>query len=371
MYFQASLLWANTCTMSRSAADDYVNPFLRFTGVHGEAQLSAVGRSIAQLLASVMSQHDSLAERQLRHVLRWARAGACGATFKEKLVAPHHQITKASFAKAGMEKAEAMATGLLSNPLRDCPDGFSDSEEEAGDMDDDFGFDHEDFDRGVEPADGEALVSMMEHQMFSESVERCMEHKDTLLDRSEDHGAQLFPQKLGYGRPVNSRYVVLFMYDADFLFYFLSVDAEVFKIQYFITDGLPLGYFLHKNVIGALLADAHRKGQEEGQVVLMTLRDRMLSWICNVLRSPLSMDILQKVEYPGQTSAPPPQNEAHVNTAVIAFCLCQCCPTDTALAQYLNKVLVESWSIPPSIRKYIRRKEQYGILCHERWDADG
>jgi hypothetical protein len=151
------------------------------------------------------------------------------------------------------------------------------------------------------------------------------------------------------------------------------------QISYSMADGLPLGFLLHKNLIVRLLNEAYEgtgsesqggaqsaKDVGEARSRMLALRDKLLLWITDVLRSPLSdvmkRWILEKTEKKGLTATQPPQDLEHVNLAVIAFCLCRGCPTDTASTRYLRKMLSGSWLIPRSIRQYIERKsDMYGI----------
>jgi len=180
-------------------------------------------------------------------------------------------------------------------------------------------------------------------------------------------GTCIFNQATGFGRPARSKYVVMTLYDADCPHYFVGLDTTKLKIQYSMEDGLPLGYLLHKDLTAGLLESAYRKA-EDGEKIMLALRDRLLSWIANILRSPISDDlkawILRKVETQGRNPQTPPSSS--VNSLVIAYCLCSCCPQTTPEAQFLRRVLTESLTsactgITPTIRRYIRRKEQYGI----------
>ncbi|CAE8619805.1 unnamed protein product [Polarella glacialis] len=189
----------------------------------------------------------------------------------------------------------------------------------------------------------------------------------TQLDRSCEDG--VFAAKSGFGRPAANKNVVLTFFDADCPCYFVNLDTTLLKIRYSMEDGLPLGYLLHKNLIARLLRSAYDAFDQpsDGENKLLELRGRLLDWIANILRSPISDAlkswILRNIETQGQDPQRPPISS--VNSLVIAYSLCSCCPTGTEEAQFLRRALTETISneegISPTMLRFIQRKEQYGI----------
>jgi len=199
-------------------------------------------------------------------------------------------------------------------------------------------------------------------------VEQQVPYPDTALDRGTEGGTCIFSQATGFGRPARSRHVVMTFYDADCPYYYVGLDTEKLKIQYSMEDGLPLGYLLHKNIIVELLEAVSKREEEGGEEAMAALRDKLLAWIADVLRSPLSDDlkswVLRKVETQGRNPQMPPVS--NTSSLIIAYSLCNRCPSSSPEAQFLRRILTQSltsagFGITPTIEKFIRRKEQYGI----------
>ncbi|CAK0847884.1 unnamed protein product [Prorocentrum cordatum] len=196
-------------------------------------------------------------------------------------------------------------------------------------------------------------------------------YADTAMDRDPAGGAVLFGEPEGVGRPTSSRHAVLTFYGEDVPLYFVALDGERLKITYSASEGLCLGYLIHKNVFADLLEDAGRCGDAGGRPeAVRTLRAQLLAWAADVLRSPLPPEatawILRCCERMGMMAVAPHQDARCVNLAVIAHCLCRCCPSGTEAALFLRSVLANAWHVPVEVRGYIERKsDMYGlyIVC--------
>jgi len=336
---------------SRSGKVDSVGTYLPFTD--GKGAMSPLGARTSHLLAAIMTQNSARAATVLQQALK--------AGDHDRITVPHHHLTKMSAARhatevlRGIERSNALAKVCV--PLAE----FSDSED--SDEEGTFGVDNVQLDKQTAARTGDK-VGEREVALFREAADNELAYIDSSADRDSKRGAALLPH--GFGRAVTSRFTVMSFFDADVPLYFVALSRREMQLQYSMADGLPLGFLLHKNLIARLLLDANGTGSSTEVAAMMSLREKLLHWLCDVLRSPLSdvmkRWILEKTEKKGLTACQPPQDPEHVNLAVIAFCLCRCCPSDTTSTRKLREMLSKSWLIPRAIRQYIERKsDMYGI----------
>ncbi|CAJ1390507.1 unnamed protein product [Effrenium voratum] len=157
-------------------------------------------------------------------------------------------------------------------------------------------------------------------------------------------------------------------YDEDLPLYYIQLDRQRLKVDYSSSDGLGLGYLVHKNVLAELLEDASRcnGGADGGLQLVRSLRMKFLPWIADVLRSPLPSDtktwILRCCERMGLVAVAPYQERSQVNLAIMAFSLCRCCPAGSDAALFLRSVLMNAWHVPEEVKRFAERKSDvYGI----------
>lgn len=289
--------------------------------------------------------------KQLRGCL--ARCLSGFNTFGDKKLTHHHRITLKRFER---ESAKIFASfkEVASKPIKLCDPGFTDSEaeEEMEDVRDDPSLDEVPH----RMTEGERIedTSLTLEQMDTES------YVDTDKDRSS---FQVFPASFGFGRPVASKHVVMSFVDADNPCYFVSLDTKTLKMKYSMEGGLTVGYLIHKNLLSGLLKAADKADKARGSESMLELRGRMLEWIVTILRSPLSHAlmfwILRNIETSGHDPQKPP--DSSTNSLVVAYSLCDCCPTQTEEAQFLKRAMTEalksSEGITPSILRFIQRKD--------------
>jgi len=249
-------------------------------------------------------------------------------------------------------------------------------------------------------ASGRGVTEMdpmqVEDALHAQGGEEQKVYVDTELDRDPSRGAPLFPpEQPGYGRAVNCIFTLLSMWGADLPFYNVKLDHAVLRLKYSNADGLPLSFAIHKD----LLADLLEKARARGEAKMLELRGKMLSWLANVLRSPLAAAvqtwILKKVEREDTRLGPPPTNQCpasgarcgrsgvatnaagsggstlavdpeapvrKVNLDAILFCLLRLCPIDTPEAQTLKETLVDSFAMDPLAQEALQRKSNlFGV----------
>jgi len=349
---------------------------MRVPFVESEGQdLSSLGRALQRLLVPIVSKAGIAGSpittkswTQLELVLESCYRGERLA--QERCFAKHMHITKSNFAGRGVTILRGLYQSHIESHRVPTVQQFSDSEDEAsppkisekahyGAACDEAGASPE------LPGRTQYFTARCDHS-----------YVDTLMDRDSLGGTTLFEQQDGYGRPLNSRHTVLTFYDEDLPLYFVALNRERLKIQYSASEGMCLGYLLHKNVFAELLQDARlsdsdRAKGENSLTLVRTLRARLLAWIADVLRSPLPNEtktwMLRCCERMGMVAVAPYQEANHVNLAVIAYCLCRCCPSSTDAALFLRNVLMNAWHIPAGIRVFTERKADiYGLYVVKR-----
>lgn len=326
--------------------------------------LSSLGRTLQHLLVPIVSKAaiagspvTTKSWTQLELVLEACYRGE--QLPHERCFAKHMHITKSNFAKRGVNILHGLYESKLEGRSVPTVQLFSDSEDE----------DTPPKLNAKEHTPGERGKAQCSIQYFQARSDRS--YVDTLMDRDVMSGTKLFDQQDGYGRPLSSRHSVLTFYDEDLPLYFVTLNRERLKIQYSASEGMCLGYLVHKNIFAELLEDAKlcgtdKKKNEDGLTMVRTLRNKLLSWITDVLRSPLPNQtktwILRCCERMGMVAVSPYQEANHVNLAVIAYCLCRCCPSGTEAVLFLRTVLMNAWHIPEGIRVFIERKADiYGL----------
>jgi len=335
--------------------------------IDGETkQLSDLGVTLQHLLVPIVSKAaiagcpvTTKSWTQLELVLEACFRG--DQLPQERCFAKHMHITKSSFAKRGTEILRSLYQSRLKVPTVPTVQFFSDSEDE---------------DEDTPPRLNENERTSEEHGLEACDIQYFearsdQNYIDTLMDRDTSAGTKIFDQQDGFGRPLSSRNSVLTFYDEDLPLYFVSLNRERLKIRYSASEGMCLGYLLHKNVFSVLLEDAKNCGTnsskgEDGLMLVRTLRNKLLLWIADVLRSPLPNEtktwILRCCERMGMVAVSPYQEANHVNLAVIAYCLCRCCPSGTEAVLFLRNVLMNAWHIPEGVKVFIERKADiYGL----------
>mmetsp|Transcript_7384 Transcript_7384/g.17751 ORF Transcript_7384/g.17751 Transcript_7384/m.17751 type:complete len:4746 (-) Transcript_7384:493-14730(-) len=211
-----------------------------------------------------------------------------------------------------------------------------------------------------------------EKALNEESFAQCeVTYADTAADRAKDRGGALFPTSVcGYGRPLNSPYVALNLWDGDAPFYVIPLEHEKIKLAYTDSDGLPLSFLLHKDVLAEFLCDCAAEAvskDEDADVAVSQLREKVLLWIGNLLRSPLPEEVkawvLRKVEREATLDGPPNlDDESKVNLSAILYNILRQCPADTQRALRLKKTLAAAWALGPRVERHLQRKsKQFGI----------
>ncbi len=121
------------------------------------------------------------------------------------------------------------------------------------------------------------------------------EYPDTDIDRDDRRGMLLFPstEETGYGRPLNTAYAVLDLDDKDEDSYFVSVDCTQYK--YSDSTGAKLGFLIKKETIRLHLEEAKRSRVENGEQLMLTVREKLLDWMLVILQSPLSAEVKQYI----------------------------------------------------------------------------
>lgn len=331
-------------------------PFMSQSDAEGVAP-TALGKFLSRELKILMGKYgeSQVPLKQLRGCLARSLSGFTTFGFADKKLTSHHRITLKRFER---ESAKIFASfkEVAGKPIKLCDPGFTDSEaeEELEDVRDDPSLDE--IPHRLTEGDRIEDTSLTLAQMDSEA------YVDTVVDRSS---AQVFPQSAGFGRPVANKHVVMSFVDADNPCYFVSLDTKTLKMKYSMEGGLTVGYLIHKNLLSGLLKAAAQHGSE----CMLELRGRMLEWIVTVLRSPLSHAlmfwILRNVETLGNDPQPPPTSST--NSLVVAYCLCSCCPTQTAEAKFLQRAMTEALrsaeGITPSVLRFIARKDCGGVVC--------
>ena len=107
---------------------------------------------------------------------------------------------------------------------------------------------------------------------------------------------------------------------------------------------------------------------------MLALRGRVLKWVADLLRSPLSEDdkqwMLDVVGTEGwdKLLTPPPQRMSddksdhveQVNLAIVARCIAEAFP-EAHWTKDVRPKLCRAWNVPPRISDFIQRKSQYGV----------
>eukprot|EP00960_Hanusia_phi_P014676 434294-Hanusia_phi.AAC.1 len=193
--------------------------------------------------------------------------------------------------------------------------------------------------------------------------------------------SSLFPAEWGYGHCNGSKYEVISLPGDKVPLYQVQIEVKRLKMKYNERDGLPILYVFHKNLLSAsldhFLKVAMRQQSTETEATnspkynVVSHRDMLLSWLCNLVRSPLPEDVkswfLNQLEY-GPTTARVPSMcmeegnacsiAGDLNLLVIAYCVAVSLPAPNhCLTLFRN-----SFHIPPMFLPFCKRKNDvYGV----------
>ncbi|CAE7214831.1 PAT23 [Symbiodinium microadriaticum] len=325
--------------------------------------LSSLGRVLQRLLVPIASKAGifgspltTQAWTQLELVLEACYRGE--HLPQERCLAKHIHVTKSGFAKRGVAILQSIYHAQLDCRQPPTVQHFSDSEDEAIPES-----------KQAPRAPRAAIQSDPPKRSFVSEAQMDKVYVDTQMDR-DPAGGKLFDRRVGFGRPLSSRHGVITFYDEDLPLYYVPIDRQRLKVSYTSSEGLSLGYLIHKNVLAELLEDASKcrspDGADGGLQLVRSLRMKFLPWIADVLRSPLPCDtktwILRCCERMGLVAVAPYQERDHVNLAIMAFCLCRCCPAGSDAALFLRNVLMNAWHVPDEVKRFVERKSDvYGI----------
>ncbi|CAE7778813.1 PAT23 [Symbiodinium sp. CCMP2456] len=325
--------------------------------------LSSLGRVLQRLLVPIASKAGifgspltTQAWTQLELVLEACYRGE--HLPQERCLAKHIHVTKSGFAKRGVAILQSIYHAQLDCRQPPTVQHFSDSEDEAIPES-----------KQAPRAPRAAIQSDPPKRSFVSEAQMDKVYVDTQMDR-DPAGGKLFDRRVGFGRPLSSRHGVITFYDEDLPLYYVPIDRQRLKVSYTSSEGLSLGYLVHKNVLAELLEDASKcrspDGADGGLQLVRSLRMKLLPWIADVLRSPLPCDtktwILRCCERMGLVAVAPYQERDHVNLAIMAFCLCRCCPAGSDAALFLRNVLMNAWHVPDEVKRFVERKSDvYGI----------
>lgn len=325
--------------------------------------LSSLGRVLQRLLVPIASKAGifgspltTQAWTQLELVLEACYRGE--HLPQERCLAKHIHVTKSGFAKRGVAILQSIYHAQLDCRQPPTVQHFSDSEDEASSVS-----------KQAPRAPRAAIQSDPPKRSFVSEAQMDKVYVDTQMDR-DPAGGKLFDRRVGFGRPLSSRHGVITFYDEDLPLYYVPIDRQRLKVSYTSSEGLSLGYLVHKNVLSELLEDASKcrspDGADGGLQLVRSLRMKFLPWIADVLRSPLPCDtktwILRCCERMGLVAVAPYQERDHVNLAIMAFCLCRCCPAGSDAALFLRNVLMNAWHVPDEVKRFVERKSDvYGI----------
>ncbi|CAJ1367371.1 unnamed protein product [Effrenium voratum] len=265
--------------------------------------LSSLGRALQRLLVPIASKAGitgapatTRAWTQLELILEACYRGE--HLPKERCLAKHIHVTKSSFGKRGVGILQSIYHAQIECRQPPTVQHFSDSEDDG---------------------DAECKDPGVPRRSFVSQAKSDKAFVDTHMDRDPQAGSMLFERQVGFGRPLSSRNGVMTFYDEDLPLYYIQLDRQRLKFDYSSSDGLGLGYLVHKNVLAELLEESMlcrgslmcakdfpdrtpagamaAWGRVEpvrgnGLVLLLvrSLRMKFLPWIADVLRSPLPSD---------------------------------------------------------------------------------
>ncbi len=340
-----------------------------------DAELTDAGDRLAELLVELANSNLDLMRRHLTHVLQAFVAN------RNNMLVEKQKITKKRF----REKSDAVTSSVKqSNPgeteaarwfftLPDSDDEDDDAENPYADDVAGAGVRHAHMGSvGLGDDDGTNLnPEQAEKQLNASSRDQKKQYPDTVVDRSADRLSLLRSDVTGYPRCVNNPYVVLNAFDDDMPFYNVKLEHQKQKIRYSDNSGLVLSYLIHKDILEKLLTNARdSKGaqrelddsnESSATTRMVELREKLLKWISNVLRSPISANtktwFLKKLQSPDSVSGKVPCDpKSNLNLAIILHCLLRLCPSTTAYSRSLKNRLRDSLELPTRVEDYIQRK---------------
>jgi len=186
----------------------------------------------------------------------------------------------------------------------------------------------------------------------------------------------LLPTRWGYGVATSSTVRVLSLLSENVPLYFLQVDCRQLKIKYSDAEGLPIAMVFHKILLHRVLkqfaaslgSEASSTDAQQGKRgKMLHFRQKMLSWLVDLVRSPLPLAavywFMDKVEH-GATTLPVPfmggdaQRESEdINLKAIAHCVANAIPKSM-----VGREVLMGFDLEPQLVPFCTRKnDMYGI----------
>eukprot|EP00397_Hematodinium_sp_SG-2012_P000052 GEMP01000052.1.p1 GENE.GEMP01000052.1~~GEMP01000052.1.p1 ORF type:complete len:3639 (-),score=971.80 GEMP01000052.1:1016-11932(-) len=318
-----------------------------------DEKLTEYGVAMIAPLSSIITRHAMAARTQLRNMLEICAKGSQAA---ERLLSVSNRITKTQFLKTGMTFLDKVGMTVQSSSnerwFNNIPDSDDDDDQPGGQDKA-----HYDTAAATSYATQNKVLETEQNLYTYTSQLDIKKYPDADLDREQ---RVIFKSPNGHGRPINSKFFVASFFDDDIPVYCVQFDRTMLRLKYSPSEGVLLGYILHKNLISDLLLDT--KKPED----ICNLREKLLLWICDWLRSPLSSDtktwVLSQIENKGEKAQSANQRDEHVNLAVVAYCLSRKCPADTPSTAHLRSLLMDSWTLPAGVLPLVQRKsDMYGV----------
>ena len=211
----------------------------------------------------------------------------------------------------------------------------------------------------------------------------------TACDTEHDALFPSEPSEWGFGAPVFSGFAVTSVLAQHVPMYFVQIDVRRLKIKYSDSEGLPIAYIFHKNILRRSLQHPQLAASAPGQSVnvlrranvkMLAYREELLKWLVDLIRSPLPKEaiywFLDKLEngattqsvpsltaYQGSTAKNSSEEAAiggDLNLLVIADCIAKALPSPNEARDLFKR----AFHVPALVQflPYITRKNNlYGI----------